>query len=136
MEHQIHLSKLRKWVEERSLQEFNQADRLTIIAAELYRLDPETFMNLDNLTWPDGQAILLSSNRQNIERTNRTAEVKSIGESGFFLDTGHDTAAKKRLLETMMRKLGYGLGITNQVKDLFEINDRHKFQFSGYGCPV
>lgn len=84
-----------------------KADRLALILANLHRLSPAEFEKLNNLTWPQGQAVLLGKNETIILRTNRTAQIKPIPKSPFFFDAGHDTGAMQRLVELVMRELAY-----------------------------
>jgi hypothetical protein len=117
----------RKLVADPRVHHLTKADKLTIIAGILHRCDPELFKSLDNLTWPEGQAILLSSNRSDIERTNRTAQIKPVQKSEYFIDTGHDNEAMRRLVEIMMRQMGVESGLINQCKNLFAVKPRGGF---------
>lgn len=118
---------LRKLALDPKLRQFTKADKLTLIAGVLHHCDTEHFKSLDNLKWPEGQAILMSSSRDNIERTNPTAQIKSVPQSEFFIDTGHDNAAMRRLVEIMMREMGVETGLINQCKNLFEVKQRGGF---------
>jgi negative regulator of replication initiation len=102
----------------------NKAEKLTFIALMLYRNDPDGFKQLDNLTWPEGQAILLASSREQIVRTNKTAQIREIYTTPYFIDTGHDNAAIQRLVGAMMRRLRYEPGIINRLKNLFTTTHR------------
>jgi hypothetical protein len=102
----------------------NKADKLVLVAFVLHTNDPVGFRKLDNLTWPDGQAILMASNRTQIERTNQSAQIREILRTPYFIDVGHDNAAMQRLVELMMRKLGYDLGVINHIKNLFQVAHR------------
>lgn len=102
----------------------NKADKLVLVAFVLHTNDPVGFRKLDNLTWPDGQAILMASNRTQIERTNQSAQIREILRTPYFIDVGHDNAAMQRLVELMMRKLGYELGVINHIKNLFQVAHR------------
>ena len=119
----------RKLVVDPKVHLLSKADKMTIIVGILHRCDPELFNSLDNLTWPEGQAILISRNRSNIERTNRTAQIKPVLNSGFFIDTGHDNEAMRRLVEIMMRQLGVESGLITQCKSLFTVKKRGEFSY-------
>lgn len=117
---------LERLIKSSDVQAMNKANKLTLIAAVLHSNDSEGFKQLDNLTWPEGQAILLASSRDQITKTNTTAQLHSVPNSPYFIDTGHDNASMQRLIELMMRKLGYELGLINRTKKLFEVAPRHK----------
>jgi hypothetical protein len=112
---------LRTLAEKLRLHSFNKSQKLQIITAKLYSLDPEGFKALDNLTWPEGQAVLLTSDRTIMERTNRSATIKEVPKSPYVIDTGHDNQAMRRLVDMMLGRLGYDRGVSNQVKALFEV---------------
>ena len=119
--------KLRNLALKPEMRRYSKADKLTILAAVLHLSDPQNFEGLNNLTWPEGQAILLSNQCQNIERTNTTAQIKPIPKSDYLIDTGHDNAAMRRLVEMMMRHMGVELGVINQCKALFQVKQRSYF---------
>ena len=119
----VRLEKLLSSAEVRAL---NKADKLTLLVFILHSHDPEAFKKLDNLTWPTGQAILLASKREQIEKTNISAQIKEVPKSPYFIDTGHDNAAMQRLIELMMRSLGYEAGLINRTKRLFEVAQRNR----------
>lgn len=109
----------------------NKADRLMMIAAVLHSSDPEKFKLLDHLTWPEGQAILIASSREAIERTNKSAQIKPILKSPYFIDVGHDNDAMKKLVEMMMRKMGCEMGIINRLTRSFTVRQRFHFDLAG-----
>ena len=115
------VTRLEKLANDPQVALMNKADKLTLVAFVLHRNDPDGFKQLDNLTWPEGHAILLASNREQMARTNRTAQIKEIPNTSYVIDTGHDNAAMRRLIDLMMRKLGYEPGIINRIKNLFEV---------------
>ncbi|MEZ5413888.1 MAG: hypothetical protein R3F03_06185 [Opitutaceae bacterium] len=99
-----------------------KADRLTLIACLLYQLDPVTFNKLNHLTWPTGQAILLSDDKQLVERTNPSAQVRLVVKTPYYLDVGHDNAAMQRLVEMLMLPFGLSRTLVNRCKGLFVVN--------------
>jgi hypothetical protein len=115
---------LRTLAEKLKVQWYNKSQKLQIIAATLHKLDPEGFKALDNLTWPEGQAVLLTSDRALMERTNRSATIKEVPKSPYVIDTGHDNQAMRRLIDLMLGRLGYDRGAGNELKALFEVKPR------------
>jgi hypothetical protein len=114
----------------------NKAQKLTLLAGVLHIGDPENFSALDNLTWPEGQAILLSSKRENIERTNPSAQIKRIPKSEFHIDVGLHNEAMRRLVEIMMSRMGVEPGAINVCKRLFEVKRRGEFMAWPFGVSV
>ena len=98
--------------------------KLLLVLGALYQGGPEAFKAVDNLTWPEGQAILLSSEQERIRKTNASAQIHQCVSAPYFVDTGHDTMATKRLLEMVMGKLGCEAGLTNRVRGMFKPNAR------------
>lgn len=118
---------LRELIGKLKLLQRTKADILICLCWGLHESDPEGFKELDNLTWPEGRAILLSSNRENIERTNPTAQIKSIPRTEFFIDTGLDNEAMRKLVEIMMRDMAVESGLINQYKNLFQVKQHGGF---------
>jgi len=109
-------------------QDLKKSEKLMVITALLHTADPGGFQRLDNLTWPEGQAILLSSSREKMASTNPTAQVKEVPGSTFVIDTGHDNAAMQKLVDLMMHALGYEPGLITKTKSMFEV----KTKFSAF----
>jgi negative regulator of replication initiation len=120
------VARLEMLADDPQVHRMNKAGKLISVTLMLFRNDPNGFKQLDNLTWPEGQAILLASSREQIVRTNKTAQIKEIYTTPYFIDTGHDNAAIHRLVGEMMRRLGYEPGIINRLKNLFTTTRRFR----------
>lgn len=76
----------------------NKTDKLILVLCLVHYCDPTKFRRVNNLTWPQGHAVLLSDDKSKIERTNPSAQIRAIFKTGFFVNVGHDAAAMRRLV--------------------------------------
>lgn len=79
-----------------------------------------SFGGLEGLTWPEGYGVLISKDRQKIEESFSSAVVEKIPQSPYFAEVGHSKTELKRLIEMILRKLDYPVGIRNQSKGFIE----------------
>lgn len=77
---------LKKLLLDSGTTQWSYTNRLVVLLSILAKWDAENFRRLDNLTWPNGSAVLLSSDRQSIEPTNRSARITPLSGSDYFLD--------------------------------------------------
>jgi hypothetical protein len=94
------------------------SDRYLFLLAIAYCEDPKRFRILEGLTWNSGHAVLISKSERKIINTQKSAVVREIFRSPYFAEVGHGKEAFLRLLDIILRKLQYGPGLKNEIKQL------------------
>jgi negative regulator of replication initiation len=95
-------------------------DRYLVMLSGAYLESENEFKKLEGLTWPQGEAILISIDKRKIENSSSSAQINPIPNTPYFAEVGHSKTDLKKLAELAFRKMGYPPGLLNQIKDFIE----------------
>src|SRR3712207_5967781 len=111
----IGINRLRRLIAHPDYIKFKNWEKLVLVLQIVHGADGRRFALLDGFTWPTGNAALLTSSRLIMEKTNRSADIRSIPGTPFLVDSGMSSRDMHRFLQLVLGNLGYPWPVVREV---------------------
>ena len=121
------VDRLRKIIVEKSAR--NQGEKLVLILGVLAKLTPNGIQDLQNVTFNDGFSVMVSTDRELIEKTNSSPDIHGIiidNENTVWVNITMSMSQKKKIIDIVASGMGYSAHVRNQLKSLMDIDEPKK----------
>ncbi len=121
------VDRLRKIIVEKSAR--NQGEKLVLILGVLAKLTPNGIQDLQNVTFNDGFSVMVSTDRELIEKTNSSPGIRRIiidNENTVWVNITMSMSQKKKIIDIVASGMGYSAHVRNQLKSLMDIDEPKK----------